>query len=375
MERVKSPRVALIHEALPFIGGAERVLLALLELFPEAPVYTLVYNRPAFDGTPLVRRIVVTSFIDRLPGAHRNHRLFVPLYPLAVERFDLSAYDLVISCSYASAHGIRPSPGQLHLNYIFTPLRYAWHSYSDFVYQPQFRIGPQGWVLKALLAYLRHWDRRATSRVDSFVAISQWIAQCVWRAYQRPAEVIYPPVEVERFQMEAQRDGYYILVSRLVAHKRVDLVVEAFNRLRLPLLVVGAGGGYRNLAQMAGPNVTLLGWQADDQVASLLSQAKALVHAGEEDFGIALVEAQAAGCPVIAYRGGGASETVIHGKTGLLFPEQSVDCIVDSVLEYERRGNSFSPHELRTNALRFDRGRFLRQFEEMVAEAWEKFRG
>jgi glycosyltransferase involved in cell wall biosynthesis len=370
---VKSPRVAIVHEALPFIGGAERVLLGLLELFPDAPVYALMYNQAAFQGTPISQRTVHTSFIDRLPGSHRKHRLFVPLYPTAVESFDLQDYDLLISCSYATAHGIRTSPGQLHLNYIFTPLRYAWHSYEELIKRPKFRIGPQAWLLKALLAYLRRWDRQAAGRVDHFVAISHWVAGCVRRVYQRPAEVIYPPVDVERFYPGERRDGYYIALSRLATHKRVELLVEAFNRMKLPLLVVGSGEAYQQLARLAGPTITMLGWQPDARVAELLSRARALVHAGEEDFGIALVEAQAAGCPVIAYGRGGAAETVIHGKTGLLFPEQSVDCIVEAVLEYERRRRLFDPLEIRANALRFERSRFLSQFGEMVSVKWNRF--
>jgi glycosyltransferase involved in cell wall biosynthesis len=371
---VNAPRVAIIHEALPFIGGAERVLQGLLELFPEAPIYAIMYNRPAFEGTPIARRAVHTSFVDRLPGAHRKHRLFAPLYPLAVERYDLQDYDLIISCNYAAAHGIRTSPGQLHIDYIFTPLRYAWHSYSEFIKQPEFRIGPQVWMVKALLGYLRSWDRQAARRVHSFVAISNWVAERVWRAYQRPAEIVYPPVDVERFQPSFEKDGNYVVVSRLAAHKRVELVVEAFNRMKLPLLVVGDGEAYRSLNRLAGPTVNLLGWQPDGRVAALMSRAKALVHAGEEDFGIALVEAQAAGTPVIAYRGGGAEETVIHGVTGLLFPEQSVDCIVEAVLEYERCRRPFEPGDLHANALRFDRGRFQKQFADLVAKAWEEFR-
>jgi glycosyltransferase involved in cell wall biosynthesis len=192
-----------------------------------------------------------------------------------------------------------------------------------------------------MIAYLRRWDQQAVRRVDSFVAISHWVAGCVRLVYHRPAEVIYPPVDVERFYPGAQRDSYYIVLSRLAAHKRVDLLVEAFNRLKLPLIVVGTGEAYQQLARLAGPTITLLGWQPDDQVAALMSRSKALLHASEEDFGIALVEAQAAGCPVLAYGRGGAAETVIHGKTGLLFPEQSVECIVETVLEYERRKRPF----------------------------------
>jgi len=355
-------KVALVHDALPFIAGAERVLEAALELFPDAPVYTLVYNRRRFEGTLLAKRRVYTSFIDRLPWAHSAHRSYLPLYPLAIEAFDLRDDDLILSSSYAVAHGVLTRPDQTHICLMHTPMRYAWHPSHRKVHPG----GMRSWPLRVWLHYFRLWDLAASQHVDRYVAVSQWVAGLIWRAYRRPAQVIYPPVDVDRFKPLTPKGDYYLVVSRLVPHKRVDLIVQAFSQLGLPLVVVGEGAERRRLSRMAAPNVRLLGWQTDQTVQELMGRAKALVHAAEEEFGIALVEAQAAGCPVIAFAGGGAGETVLEGKTGILYQEQSVESILDAVTTFERGAMRFSPEDLRWNAERFRKERFQRELLDLI---------
>jgi len=358
----QSLKVALVHDALPFMAGAERVLEAALEVFPDAPVYTLVYNRRAFEGTPLAKRQVYTSFIDRLPWAHQAHRSFLPLYPLAIEQFDLHDYDLILSSSYAVAHGILTRPDQTHVCLMHTPLRYAWHQ-PHTIFQAG---GIKSQLLRMWLHNFRQWDFAASQRVDRYVAVSHWVAGLIWHAYRRPAHVIYPPVDVDRFTSLTPKGDYYLVVSRLAHHKRVDLIVQAFSRLGLPLIVVGDGAERRRLSQLAAPNVKLLGWQSDEVIQELMGRAKALVHAAAEEFGIALVEAQAAGCPVIAYAGGGALETVLEGRTGILFQEQSVASVLEAVTIFESGNLNYSPEELRWNAERFRKERFQMELLDFI---------
>ncbi len=288
---------------MPEYAGAERVLDTVLELYPNAPIFTLVYNPDAFVGTFIAKHPVHTSWLQQMPGGRVHYRKYLPLLPLTFQLFDLHEYDIVLSFSYAVAHGVATRPDQLHISYTFAPLRYAWQNANDY-YQ-------HGWIApaaKLILHYFRAWDRSAAAHVTHFVAISEWTAECIRRAYGREAEVIYPPIEVERFQPKEPRERYYVALSRLVSHKRLDLIVRAFTRLGLPLVVIGEGPERKRLEGQAGPNVRLVGRQSDQAVIDWLGRARALVHAAEEDFGLVLVEAQAAGCPVIALERGAARE-------------------------------------------------------------------
>jgi glycosyltransferase involved in cell wall biosynthesis len=359
-------RLAFVQDALPFFGGAERVLAQALRIFPGTPLYTLVYNPRRFAGLPLEHQIVNTAFINHLPGAHWNHRWFLPLYPAAIESLDLSAYDVVVSFSYAVAHGVITRPHQWHVSLIYTPLRQAYRPLQH----DGVRNGLAAWAVERLLNRLRSWNVRASARPDHMLAISHWVAQQVWGAFHRPARVLYPPVEVERFSPAPQRDEFYMALARLEGHKRLDLAVRAFNRLGLPLWIVGEGRQRRRLERLAQPNIRFLGRCSDAEVAGLLSRARALIHPAEEDFGIAIVEAQAAGCPVIAYAGGGASETVIDGRTGILFSSQEVESLIEAVQAFKSRAPQFSPLDLRQSAERFSVQRFRHQFASMVYAAW-----
>ncbi len=353
--------IAFVIDALPVMGGSERVLLAALELFPRARIYTLVYRPEKFVDTPLEGRDIVTSFINHLPFARSAYRKYLALMPRAIESLDLSRHDLVISFSYAVAHGARTRAGAKHLSYNFTPMRYAWR---DLGLNGVSR--PNNLMLHWLLRNFRNWDRQAAIRVDRFAAVSRATAERIQRAYRREAEVIYPPVEVERFRPAARREDYYVTIARLVPHKRLDLIVEAFSRLRLPLVIIGEGPEYGRLKRAAAPNVRLIGRQPDAVVADLLGKARGFVCAAEEDFGIAIVEAQAAGCPVLAYGRGGALESVQEMKTGLFFQEQTVESLIDGLQHFEQEFASFRLRDLVGSARRFSTERFKRDLALFV---------
>ncbi|NJC98061.1 MAG: glycosyl transferase [Anaerolineales bacterium] len=355
------PRIAFVIDALPSLGGGEKVLFAALEAFPDAELFTLVYNKNIFFNTPLAGRTIKTSFIDRLPLAHRHHRLFLPLMPRAIEGFDLREYETIVSFSYAVAHGVQNFNGARHLSYTYTPMRYAWTDTN--LNGTRTRKNP---AIDLFLQTFRKWDQRAASRVHRFAAISQAVSQRIADAYQRRSTVIYPPVDVRRFKPAQNRENFYITVTRLVPHKRLDIVVQAFSQLELPLLIVGEGPELPRLQNMAKPNIRFLGHQSDEIVAELLGKARGFVCATEEDFGIAIVEAQAAGCPVIAYGRGGALETVIDGTTGIFFQEQSPTGLSEAVQKFERFHSNFHIPDLVHNSNRFDKERFILEFRDFI---------
>ncbi len=358
-------KTALVVDVLGELGGAEKTLLAAMELFPGAPVYSIMYNPAVYSRTELANRRVFTSFIDHLPKKNTYYRQYLPLMPWAIEQFDLSEYDLILSFSYAVAHGVKVRPGQTHISYTHTPMRYAWR---DFQINSKWALANP--VKQSILRYFRSWDLNAAGRVNKFASSSYATQSWVQKAYQRTSKVIYPPVDVHRFTPRPDRQDYYITVSRLAAHKRIDVVVEAFSRLNLPLLVVGEGPELLRLRQMAAGNIDFTGHISDERLAGLLASAKAFVSSAEEDFGIAIVEAQAAGCPVIAYGKGGALETVVEGQTGLFFDAQSVDSLVEAVLQFQQLSPDFCPEAIRSHAQRFGKARFLDELSCFVQPSY-----
>ena len=361
-----SPRIAFILDALPAIGGGEKTLFAALEVLPQADIFTLIYNRKAFANTPIAVRRVITSFLDKFPLAHTHHRMFLPLMPSAIERFDLRNYDMVVSFSYAVAHGVRVNHDVHHLSYTYTPMRYAW---SDLNLDGTHSL--KNPLFELTMRKFRSWDKRAANRVHSFAAISQGVAERIRSAYQREARVIYPPVDLERFSSTERREDFFIAVSRLVPHKRLDVVIEAFSRLKLPLKIIGEGPDRKRLQKRATATIEFLGYQSEENVARLLGSARALICAAEEDFGIAIVEAQAAGCPVIAYQSGGALETVVEGKTGLFFAEQSPVSLSEAVHRFEATAHCFRADILADHARKFSKDRFLHEFKALVKNTLE----
>ena len=355
------PRIAFVIDALPSLGGGEKVLFTAFEAFPNADLFTLVYNKPVFTNTPIANRNIRTSFIDRLPFAHKHHRLFLPIMPYAIEQLNLRDYETIVSFSYAVAHGVQNFNGAHHVSYTYTPMRYAWLDLN--INGTRSRKNP---ILDKAMQVFRAWDKKAAARVHQFAAISQAISKRIADAYQREAVVIYPPVDVDRFRPAPQRENYYVTVTRLVAHKRLDIIVKAFSQLDLPLLIIGDGPELPRLKAMANSNIQFLGYQSDEKVAELLGRARGFVCATEEDFGIAIVEAQAAGCPVIAYGRGGALETVVDGVTGIFFDEQSPESLMNALQRFEKIHSDFHVPDLVQNSQKFSEERFLQGFKEFI---------
>lgn len=348
------------------------MLGAILEAVPEAVVYSLVFKPSASLADLVGDRKVRTSFLQRLPGSRRWHVLYLPLMPLAAETLEVRDCDIVVSSSHAVAKGVRTRQDQLHISYVHTPMRYAWELEGDYVRGVDCRV--LGGAARAVLHYLRLWDVVSAARVDTFVANSWNVARRIWKVYRRRAKVIYPPVDVGRFEPTEEKEDYYVTVTRVVPYKRVDVLVEAFRQLGRPLVVVGDGPELKRLRKRASRNVRFLGWQPEHVVKEYLERAKAFVFAAHEDFGIAPVEAQAAGTPVIAYGRGGVTESVVPGETGLFFYEQTPEALVEAVLEFERNPRRFSVERMRSNAERFSKERFKREFLELVEREWERFR-
>ncbi|MBI4240862.1 MAG: glycosyltransferase [Candidatus Rokubacteria bacterium] len=356
--------------------GGERCLEVFCELFPDADLFTLLHVRGSVSPT-IESRGITTSFAQRLPGAAARYRSLLPLFPWAIAGFDLGGYDLVLSTSHCVAKGVRPPSRALHLCYCLTPMRYVWDRYDDY-------FGARAaWGVRRLMppvaAALRRWDRVTARRVHHFVAISRFVAERIHRCYGRSADVIYPPVDVRRFRLAEEPGEFYLVVSALTPYKRVDLAVEAANRLGLRLVLVGSGPEEARLRALAGPTVEFLGWRSDEEVAELYSRCRALLFPPIEDFGIAPLEAMASGKPVIAHGLGGARETVVpldggaEAPTGILFPEQTVESLVEAIRRFEANAHRFEPKTLRAHAEAFDRPLFKERIAAYVARRWEEF--
>jgi glycosyltransferase involved in cell wall biosynthesis len=358
---VGAVRVALVHDWLTGMRGGERCLEAICELFPDADLFTLLHV-PGLVSPIIEQRRITTSFLQRLPGAARHYRHYLPLMPAAVGHFDLRGYDLVVSSSHCVAKGARPAPGALHVCYCFTPMRYVWDRYDDYV--GDHASLPARLALPLLAPALRAWDRSASRRVQHFVAISEHVRARVRRCYGRDATVIYPPVDVQRFELADGPDGdFYLVVSALVPYKRIDLAVLAAGALGRRLLVVGTGPEEVRLRALAGPTVEFLGRRSDADVARLYRACRAVLFPGCEDFGIVPLEAMAAGRPVIALKAGGALETIVPPgsevpPTGLFFEEQSVAALAAAIRRFEAEAERFHPKALRARAELFNGERF-----------------
>lgn len=354
-------RTALVHDWLVTMGGAERVLEEIARLYPEAPIYTGVVDRSRLSPYLQQRRIIPT-FVQQLPRAARWYNRYLPLLMYGMEQFDLSAYDLVISSSSSVAKGVLTRAETRHVSYVHTPMRYAWDLYHD--YRNREAQGITRQIMGPIFHYMRLWDRLSADRVDVMLANSTAVARRVAKHYRRRAAVIFPPVATERFTVATGPGAYYLAMSRLVAYKRIDLAIEAANRLKIPLVVVGDGPERRRLQALAGDRVTFRGWVSDGAAAQLMQGARALIFPGEEDFGILPVEVQACGRPVVAFARGGVMDTVIHQETGWLFPEQTVDAVAEAILEADKE--HWDAGAIRANAERFAPEVFRERFQARV---------
>jgi glycosyltransferase involved in cell wall biosynthesis len=366
-------RIAIVHDFLYVYAGAEKVLEQMIEAFPDADLFALFDFLPHKDRGFLKGKTVHTSFIQRMPMAPTKHRHYLPLMPLAIEQLDVSRYDIVLSSSYCAAKGVITSPNQIHVCYCHSPIRFAWDMQAQYLHEAGLTYGLKSLFARAVLHYIRNWDVRSSNGVDQFVSNSQFVARRINKIYRRDAVVIYPPVDVENFTLETKKEDFYITTSRLVPYKRVDLIVEAFNRMPdKKLLVVGEGPDFFKIKGKAGPNVQMLGHQPFAQLKQYMQKAKAFVFAAEEDFGIVPVEAQACGTPVIAFGRGGVTESVVAGKTGIFFETQTIDALIAAVQQFEATP-PMDPVAIREHAERFSNGRFRQELTGLVESEWEKF--
>lgn len=357
-------KIAIVHYWITSWRGGEKVLEALVKLFPDAEVYTHVYDPAVVAASPLAGRKIHTTFIHRLPFAARWYQKYLPLMPIALEQLDLSGYDLVISTESGPAKGVIVPPETAHICYCFTPMRYVWDMYHEY-------LAHAGWftrlMMRPLIHYLRMWDRLSADRVDHFLVDSAFVGKRVHKFYRRESTVLYPPIELDEFAMSRGHEGFYLCMGALVRYKKADLAVRAFNQLGLPLVVIGDGELYDELKRLAGPNVTVLGRQSRAVILDHYRRCKALVFPGVEDFGIVPVEAMATGKPVIAFGKGGALETVVDGVTGLHFHEQTEAALIEAVGRMERGEVQFDPVAIRVHAATFDMPNFRRQLLAFIA--------
>lgn len=369
-------KVAVIVDWLTVYSGAERVVEQILQLYPEADLFSLIDFLQDDQRAFLNGKQATTSFLQRMPFARTRYRSYLPLMPLAIEQFDLSRYDLIISSSHAVAKGVLTGPDQLHVCYIHSPVRYAWDLQHQYLMQSGLSKGLKNWVARWSLHYIRNFDARSSLGVNTFIANSEFIARRVQKCYRRQAEVVYPPVNINEFSLQRGKQNYYIAASRMVPYKRMDLIADAFRRMPdQHLVIIGDGPDLDKVRACAAgaDNISVTGFLPFAQMKRYMQDAKAFVFAAEEDFGITPVEAMACGTPVIAYGKGGVLETVIDGKTGFFFAEQTTESLIQAVRRFEDTGHTISPDNCREQAEHFSVDLFRKRFSRTVDAALHEF--
>lgn len=357
-------KVALVHDWLTGMRGGEKCLEVLCELFPDADLYTLIHEKGELSDT-IEAMPIYTSFVQHLPFGLKKYRHYLPLFPTAIEQFDFNAYDLIVSSSHCVAKGVKHDDSVYHISYVHAPMRYVWDQFNTYFRHPRtslpVRIGAE-----LMRPYLQRWDRNTAKRVDTFLCNSDNIRKKILEYYSRESQVIYPPVDLSRFKPGNTKAGYYLMVGAFAPNKRVDLAVEAFNQLKLPLKISGSGQDEEYCRSIAGANIEFLGALSNEKLIELYQQARALVFPGEDDFGITPLEAQACNTPVIAFASGGALETVTE-QTGVFFAEQNVEALIEAVEKMECSWKSFAPEAFQLQMSRFGRG----HYKEQIAHAIE----
>lgn len=363
-------KIALVHDYLVQYGGAERVLECFTELFPQAPIYTLVYNKDFMHGVFSDKKIKA-SFIQKIPFAKKNHRIFPQFMPMAIEQFDFSDYDIVLSDSSSFAKGIITSPHTLHICYMHTPMRFAWDDCQKYTSDFDFP-----WIIKKfvpfVMNYIRVWDRISADRPDKIIANTDFVAKRIKKYYKRNSITIHPPVTVDNFCISEKREDYFLIVGRLLAYKRFDIAVEAFNELGLPLKIISRGPEMKRLKKMAKSNIEFLGRIPDNEVAEYFSKCRAFIFPQEEDFGIVAIEAMASGRPVIAYRGGDIPEHMEEGKTGIFFEKQTAQDLIEAIKKFN--DNDYDPAYIREKSKKFDKSLFKAKIKAYIESEYAKFK-
>ncbi|EPN6932645.1 glycosyltransferase family 4 protein [Klebsiella sp. GB_Kp049] len=371
--------IGIVADWLVTYAGAERVIKEFVDLYPESHLYSVVDFLNDDARSLLNNKKAKTTFIQKLPFAKKKYQAYLPFMPIAVEQLDVSEHDLILSSSHAVAKGVLTGPDQLHISYVHSPIRYAWDLQHQYLKESGLNKGMKGSLAKLILHYMRMWDNRTSSGVDHFIANSQFIARRIKKVYGREADVIYPPVDVDRFTLHENKSDFYFTASRLVPYKRIDLIVEAFNHLPdKKLVVIGDGPEMMKIKNKASPNVEILGYQTNDVMLRYMQTAKAFVFAAEEDFGITPVEAQACGTPVIAFGKGGSLETVrpygVSNPTGLFFEQQTINHIVEAIQRFEKFETAIEPAFCRNNSLRFSESRFKAEMQSYIDSRWLAFK-
>lgn len=369
-------KVAIVQEWLVTVGGSDKVVKAILDVFPDADIYTLVAKKEVCDELDIPWEKVHTSFIQKMPLGTKKHRAYLPLFPFAIEQIDLRGYDVVISSSHCVAKGVLTKADQLHICYCHSPIRYCWDMYNEYLEESHLDKGFKSWLVRLMLHPIRQFDAIAGSRVDYYISNSDYVGQRIRKTYRRKATTIHPNIDISNFELCNDKKEYYLASSRLVAYKKIDTIIEAFNQMPdKKLVVIGGGPNLEAYRKLAKDNVTVMGYQPFDVLKDKMQHAKAFVFAADEDFGMIPIEAQSCGTPVIAYGHGGSLETVNGGKTGLFFNEQTPEAIVEAVNRFEAMGSQpFAPADCRQWAEGFSEERFKREIKEFVEKKYEEFK-
>lgn len=368
-------KTAIVHDWFAGYAGSERVVESLTNVWKDADVYVLFNLLTPEEQKIVVKdKIPFTSFLQNWKSVRRNHRKYLPLFPYAIEQFDLSKYDLIISSSHAVAKGVLTNSNQLHINYCHTPIRYAWDLTHQYLNEAGLNSGIKGTVAKAILHYIRMWDVSAANRVDHFIANSNYIAGRIKKIYRRDSEVIYPPVDTNNFTVETKKENFYLTASRLVPYKRIDLIAEAFSKMTdKKLIIIGEGPEAEKIKSKSTMNIEFLGYQSREKLREYMQKAKAFVFAADEDFGIMVIEALSCGTPVIALNKGGTAETMIDNRTGILFDNQNPESLIEAVQRFESAQNNFDSSALSEYAKKFDRKIFEEKIKEFIESKSKEF--
>lgn len=367
-------KIAIVHDWFVTYAGSEKVVEQMLEVYPDADLFSLVDFIDSDKRRFIKNKPVKTTFIQKMPMAAKKYRNYLPLMPLAIEQLDLSEYDVIISSSHAVAKGVLTGPNQLHISYVHSPIRYAWDLQHQYLKEANLTKGLKAWFVKWTLHNIRNWDYRTANGVDVFLSNSNFIGKRIWKVYRRESKTLYPPVDVSSFTLKEEKQDYYVTASRMVPYKKIDLIVEAFSKMPdKKLVVIGTGPDFEKIKSKCTPNIELLGYQPFNVLKEYMQNAKAFVFAAEEDFGITPVEAQACGTPVIAFGKGGALETVIdinsENPTGVFFKKQNTEDIIEAVKIFESNHEKFIPQNCRNNAMEFSNEVFKNSFKELIEES------
>ena len=368
---LNNKKIALVHYWLTGMRGGEKVVQSICNLYPDMDIFTLVYDEAKIVES-IKKHNINTSIIQKLPFGKKKYKIYLPFMPVAIEQFDLSEYDIVISSESGIAKGVLTKPETCHICYCHTPMRYLWNMYFEYLKNERIGFLKRSFI-KVFFNYLRLWDVASAMRVNYFISNSNNVRKRILKYYNRDSEVIYPPVDVENFKLERKKQDYYLVVSQLVSYKRIDLAIEAFNRLKKELIIIGGGPEFKRLKKIAGANIKFLGWQSGEELRKYYANAKAFIFPGEEDFGITPVEAQASGTPVIGFGKGGLLETVIDKETGLFFYKQEIKDLIEAINSFESKKSKFDSDKIRKNSLKFSREIFESRLGKFIEEKYIEY--